>query len=204
MKAAGVIWVRSAFAEPSETVRAAVDEGRATILVEAEVSPEALRAHCGLITGTQLDQDRALVWAGWLRAWLEAGGRWVVNGHLLRPILPEAAPFVPMERPGRADFVQTRLAEHPILAGIAPELLEANRGVAGFYGRGHNPMPPGAVAVTGLGPRRVPVDWVWPVGAGAVFSHAGNDLWGAGREHGLGPELTARCIAWAGGEGAWR
>jgi hypothetical protein len=51
-----------------------------------------------------------------------------------------------------------------------------------------------------LGPARVPVDWNWQVGRGAVFSHAGTDLWGAGLEHGLGPVLTERCIAWATGE----
>jgi hypothetical protein len=28
----------------------------------------------------------------------------------------------------------------------------------------------------------VPVDRHWPVGAGAVFGHAGKDLWGAGLE----------------------
>ena len=54
--------------------------------------------------------------------------------------------------------------------------------------------------LVGLGPARVPVDWHWQVGRGAVFSHAGTDLWGAGLEHGLGPVLTERCIAWATGE----
>lgn len=196
----GAIWLRSAFAEPSQTVRAAEAAGRVTVLTEPELTHAALRAHRGLITDTQLDQDRALGWAAELMAWLMAGGRWLFNGHMLRPILAQAAPFVPMARPGRADFVQTRLADHPILAGIDPARLEANRGVAGFYGRGHNPMPDGAIAVTGLGPARVPVDWLWPVGAGAVFSHAGNDLWGAGLEHGLGPVLTDRAIAWATGE----
>jgi hypothetical protein len=196
----GAIWLRSAFAEPSETVRAAEAAGRVTVLTEPEVTPGTLRAHRGLVTGTQLDQDRAMGWAESLAAWLAAGGRWLFNGHMVRPILPPAAPFVPMERPRRADFAQTRLADHPILAGIDPARLEANRGVAGFYGRGHNPMPDGAVAITGLGPARVPVDWHWQVGRGAVFSHAGNDLWGAGLEHGLGPVLTERCIAWATGE----
>jgi hypothetical protein len=196
----GAIWLRSAFAEPSETVQAAAAAGRVTVLAEEELTPETLFAHRGLVTGTQLDQDRALGWAEALGRWLEAGGRWLFNGHMLRPILPEAAPFVPMTRPGRADLVQTRLAPHPILDGLPPDQLEANKGVAGFYGRGHNPMPEGAVAVTGLGPDRVPVDWHWAVGAGAVFSHAGNDIWGAGLEHGLGPVLTARCIGWAGGE----
>ncbi|MEO1678235.1 MAG: hypothetical protein AAFU80_08745 [Pseudomonadota bacterium] len=196
----GVIWLRSAFAEPSERVAAAEAAGRVTVLTETDLTRDALFAHRGLITGIQLDQDRALCWAEMLSAWLSAGGRWLFNGHMVRPILPEASPFVPMDRPGRADFAQTRIADHPILTGIDPSKLEANRGVAGFYGRGHNPMPKGAIAITGLGPSHVPVDWHWPVGRGAVFSHAGNDLWGAGLEHGLGPVLTERCIAWAGGD----
>lgn len=196
----GAIWLKSAFAEPSETVMAAATEARVTVLTEDELTPEALFAHRGLVTSSQLDQDRALGWADILAKWLRAGGRWLFNGHMIRPILPDAAPFVPMEQPRRADFTQVRLAPHPILNGIATAKLEANRGVAGFYGRGHNPMPEGGIAVTGLGPRVIPVDWYWPTGRGAVFSHAGNDIWGAGLEHGLGPVLTERCIAWTGGD----
>ncbi|WP_349369119.1 hypothetical protein [Salinarimonas sp.] len=194
------IWLRSAFADPSEVVRAAEAAGRLTVLAETELTRAALFAHRGLVTGMQIDQDRALGWAADLRDWLAAGGRWLYNGHMMRPLLAGAAPFVPLERPGRADFVLTRLADHPILAGIDLDKLEANRGVAGFYGRGHNPMPEGAVAVTGLGPARIPVDWHCEIGDGAVFSHAGNDIWAAGLEHGLGPVIAERCIAWAGGE----
>ncbi|MEM8822758.1 MAG: hypothetical protein AAGF30_04025 [Pseudomonadota bacterium] len=195
----GAIWLRSAFAEPPELVRAAERTGQAEVVEEADLTSEVLAGHRGLITGGQLDQDRALTWAPALRDWLETGGRWLFNGHMVRPILPVAHPYIPMPSQRRADFVQTRLAPHPILEGMDPALLEANRGVAGFYGRGHNPLPPGALPITGLGADRVPVDWHWEIGEGAVFSHAGNDLWGAGLEHGLGPVLLQRALAWAAG-----
>ena len=105
-----------------------------------------------------------------------------------------------MTRPSRADFKQRRLRPHPIFEGIEIAQLETNKGVAGFYGRGANPMPEGAIAVTGLRGGAIPVDWVWPrPNGGRVFSHAGNDLGQAGKEWGLPPILYARIIEWAAG-----
>lgn len=72
--------------------------------------------------------------------------------------------------------------------------------MAGFYGRGCNPLPEGGIAVNGLGPAKVPVDWVWarPTG-GRIFSHAGNDLGSMGLEWNLAGELTRRIIDWVRG-----
>lgn len=194
------IWLKSAFADPPGPVMAAAEDGHITIVPQRDLSRATLFEHGGMVTSMQLDQDHLLAFTDDLRDWLGAGARWLFNGHMVRPILTEMVPFQPIPRPGRADFVQTRLSDHPLLDGIDAELLEANRGVAGFYGRGHNPLPPGARPITGLGQAQVPVDWHWPwQGGGAVFSHAGNDLWGAGLEHGLGPRLVMRAVDWARG-----
>jgi hypothetical protein len=93
--------------------------------------------------------------------------------------------------------VLSALVPHPIFADIPLADLETNRGVAGFYGRGHNPTLPALVPVTGLGPARVPVDWVAPVGAGRLFSHAGNDLGAVGIEQGQAPVPWRRIVEWA-------
>ena len=72
---------------------------------------------------------------------------------------------------------------------------------AGPLRGGHNPLPAGGVAVNGIGPNRLPIDWEWRRTEGArVFSHAGNDLGGMGGEAGHGALLTSRIIAWANGE----
>lgn len=192
------IWLKSAYAEPPEALGPAISSGLVTVLDQRDFTEATLFGHCGLLTGMQLDQDQFLGFSASLKRWLEHGGRWFFNGHMIRPILPQMAPFRPMVKPSRRDFVQTRARNHPILDGIAASELEANKGVAGFYGRGCNPMPSGAHAVTTLGPNEVPVDWLWPwQKGGAIFSHAGNDLWSIGSQHGCGQTLVTRIVQWA-------
>jgi len=155
----------------------------------------------GLITTMYLDQVGFLQHAASLQALLGRGGRWIFSGHMLRPPIPSLGIYVPLPDPRRVDFALTRLYEHPIFAGIDQKALEVNRGVAGFYGRGHNPMPHGATAINGLGPQHLPIDWDWarPDG-GHIFSHAGNDFWGNGDDAILHQVLADRAVAWAAGE----
>jgi hypothetical protein len=174
---------------------------RITVIRETELTEGHFAVARGIITTTHLDQ------VGWLNHMpavmllLDRGGSWFFNGHVLRRFLPGLDLYRPLEKPKRADFAMARLTEHPIFAGIEQKSLEENRGVAGFYGRGHNPLPAGGVAVNGIGPDRLPIDWEWerPEG-GRVFSHAGNDLGGPGGESGRAALLTGRVIAWANGE----
>jgi hypothetical protein len=193
-----VLFIHSHFGPPSAGY--AVDE-RVTVIRETELTEGHIAVARGIITTTHLDQ------IGWLKHMpavsrlLERGGNWVFNGHVLRRFLPGLDVYRPLEKPKRADFAMVRLIEHPIFAGIDQKSLEENKGVAGFYGRGHNPLPAGGVAVNGIGPDRLPIDWAWerPEG-GRMFSHAGNDLGGPGGDSGRAALLTSRVIAWANGE----
>lgn len=196
----GVIWLQSGWGDPPSGVRKAASEGRARIVLQEELQAEDLAAARGLITGNQLDQDALLRFSPALEAFLDAGGRWFFNGHLLRPLIAGPGLYRPMPAPKRADFDQTRLAPHPVFDGVDIHKLETNKGVAGFYGRGANAMPEGAIAITGLRGGTVPVDWVWPrPRGGRFFSHAGNDLGAAGMEWQLAPLFQGRIIDWAGG-----
>jgi hypothetical protein len=133
---------------------------------------------------------------------LDRGGRWFFNGHMLRPFMPGLGLYTPLTKPiRRPDFALTRLNDHPIFAGIDQNSLEESRGVAGFYGRGHNALPEGGLAVNGISAALFPIDWEWrrPAG-GRIFSHAGNDLGGMGGEGGIGALLTQRVLAWCAGE----
>ena len=194
------IYLKSAYGKPSPGIIEAAARGEAIIVEQAALSPEILLAHTGLITGQQLDQDAMLKLKPALEAFLDRGGRWFFNGHMVRPLVDGMAQYRPIAAPKRPDFDLAAINPHPIYDGIDLAKLETNKGVAGFYGRGCNPLPEGAVAVNGLGPEKVPVDWVWarPKG-GRVFSHSGNDLAGIGLEWGLAPELSARILAWANG-----
>lgn len=195
-----VLWLHSAYDGPPEPVRAAAAAGRVTVLRQADLTPETLLAHRGLITGNQLDQNAMLALKDALAAFLDAGGRWVFNGHMVRPLVAGLAQYRPIAAPKRPDFDLTAVNAHPILEGIDIKGFETNNGVAGFYGRGCNPPPEGAVVVNGFGPSLVPVDWVWhrPQG-GAIFNHAGNDLGQIAAMHGLGAQVWAQIIDWAAG-----
>jgi hypothetical protein len=175
-------------------------EGRLHRVRQGDLTAAHFAEACGLITTMYLDQIGFMQHADSIEALLGRGGRWIFSGHVLRPIVPGLGIYVPLPAPRRADFALTRLSEHPIFAGIDQKALEVNRGVAGFYGRGHNPMPEGATAVNGLGPRNLPIDWDWarPEG-GHVFSHAGNDFWHNGDDDALHQVLVDRAVAWAAG-----
>ncbi|MDG3043003.1 hypothetical protein [Roseicyclus marinus] len=194
-----VIWLQSGFDDPPEPVRTAARSGRVTILRRAELTGAALGAHRGLITGLLLDQDAMMALRPLLERFLDRGGRWVFNGHLVRPLVEGLFPYQPMRAPRRRDFDLCQQVIHPIFDGVDPKHLETNKGVAGFYGRGANPPPPGAVVLNTLG-QGVAVDWVWhrPSG-GAIFSHAGNDLAQIATLHGFGLHIWANLIDWADG-----
>lgn len=194
-----VIWLQSGHAAPPEQVRDAAQAGRVTILDQADLTLAALMAHRGLITGMLFDQNAAMALRPALTRFLDAGGRWVFNGHLVRPLIEGMGPYRPIPHPKRADLVLTAQVAHPVFDGIDLSELEANNGVAGFYGRGSNPPPAGAVVLNTLGDG-IPVDWVWHrPGGGAILCHAGNDLAQIATMHGLGAPIWAGLIDWAAG-----
>lgn len=194
-----VIWLQSGHGQPPEPVRQAEAAGHVRVIAQADLTEAALLALRGLITGMLLDQDAMMALRPALARFLNAGGRWVFNGHLVRPLVEGLQPYQPIEAPKRADFTLCQQQLHPIFSGFDLKELETNKGVAGFYGRGANPPPAGAVVLNTLG-GHVPVDWVWhrPAG-GAIFSHAGNDLAQIATMHKIGAQVWENLIDWAGG-----
>ena len=196
-----VLLIHSHFGPAPAGYLEAEADGRLVVVRERDLTADHFEDANGLITTTHLDQVGLMQHRPALQAMLDRGGRWFFNGHVLRPLVDGLSTYVPLEKPRRADYVLTRLYPHPIFAGIEQRSLEENRGVAGFYGRGHNPLPAGAVAVNGIGPGMAPIDWEWTLpGGGRIFAHAGNDLGGMGGDSGQGSMLTKRIIAWCGGE----
>lgn len=183
-------------APPADFARI-VAQGRLIVTEESELSDEMVDRAAGLITTMHLDQVAFAERRPVLERFFDRGGRLAFMGHLVRPFLPDLGTFVPLASGRRADFVLTALADHPIFAGIDRSSLETRRGVAGFYGRGHVPPPEGATGLTGLGRDRVPVDWVWerPAG-GAIFLHAGNDLWGIADDPAVNAAFAERLVDW--------
>jgi hypothetical protein len=195
-----VLFVHSHFRLAEPLFDRAAAEGRVRRVRERDLSAADFAAASGLITTPHLDQIGFMQHAASVQALLDRGGRWIFNGHMLRPLIPGLGIYLPLAEQHRADYVLTRLAAHPVFDGIDQRALEENKGVAGFYGRGHNPLPPGATAINGVGPARVPVDWDWALaGGGRILSHAGNEFWSSGDDDGLKQVLADRATAWAYG-----
>lgn len=172
--------------------QAPIAAGRIREVLEWEMTKEDFEGAPAVLTTMHLDQIRALSWQRYFGALLARGGRIALSGHVMRPFIDGLSPYIPAGKAGRDGLTLSVLAEHPIFDGIDRVACGVRRGVAGFYGRGHNPMPSGATALTGVGPAQAPIDWIWDrADGGSVFSHAGNDLWGVSEDE----ETTARQIS---------
>lgn len=138
-----------------------------------------LEVYAGLLISTHADQRFLMTLRPRLDRFLQNGGTLVFCGHLAYPFLPEVAPFVPLTVRSIQDYRVWRVRPHPIFSGVQADDLTFRKGVAGFYGRGHNPPPPHAVILNRLGgPNGAPVDYLYErPGGGVIFVHAGNDLW---------------------------
>jgi hypothetical protein len=156
-----------------------------------------LEDYDALFVGTGTDQRVLVELRPRLERFLAAGGTIVFCGHVAYPFLEGLASFVPLADYRLDDLAVHRVAPHPVFDGIEARDLSFRRGVAGFYGRGHNPPPVGAVVLNVLGPRRAPVDWlrVYPSG-GALLVHAGIDLWVYGADDGGAAALPLRLVQW--------
>ena len=159
-----------------------------------------LQDYAALLLPAHLDQRYFGSIAPGITDFLDGGGTLVFNGHVAWPMLPEFNPFVPLPRVNLEQLQVHRLTAHPVFDGVDMQDLTFRRGVAGFYARGHNPPPQGAIPVTGLGPARAPCDWVYrrPSG-GRIFMHAGNDLWMYAGSACSAARIVPQLCDWAGG-----
>jgi len=114
-----------------------------------------------------------------LLAYLERGGHFVINDHVILPWLPFLQKWQPVPprpftnwaiRPGNpgAYFGRMDFATFHVW-----------KGVLGQYSRGYSEPPPGADWLCLIGQQNDlrPVDWVWRYpGGGRVFMHCGDNI----------------------------
>lgn len=196
-----LLCIQSHYGKPGILFREAGARSDAVVVNQSELDGNMIDEAGGLITTMHLDQDGLMAHADRLEALMDRGGRWFFNGHIMRPFLEGLGTYQPIKQAGRDDLTLTPLASHRVFADVDRDELGARKGVSGFYGRGHNPMPERAEAVTGIGPGHLPVDWDWHrPGGGRFFSHAGNDLPGASEKDKVAKQLADNIIAWTAGE----
>ncbi|MEN3930196.1 hypothetical protein WJT86_03865 [Microvirga sp. W0021] len=174
-----------------------VAQGKLREIWEGDVTQHDIEEAPAAIITMHIDQNRAVNWLPWFSKLLDRGGRIAINGHVIRPYLEGVGTYIPAEKVGKSGLLLTVLGEHPIFEGIDRVACGVRKGVAGFYGRGHNQMPSGAVALTGVGPAKAPLDWIWqrPAG-GEIFSHAGNDIWNISADEPINRRLTNNLVNW--------
>ncbi len=174
--------IRSPESNPHDSRVARIDTYRLT--------EDDLAAAAGLLIGPSVDQEYLMRHQDLIGRYLDAGGVVVFGGHLSRPWLPGTAPFVPLAGRRRRDFRVVEIAEHPLLVGLNPDELTFRRGVAGFFARGHHPVPAGAEVLIRLHGGQ-PCSYLDRVSsAGTILVHATADLGGF-----LGPRLVDWVLA---------
>ncbi|MBP1325556.1 hypothetical protein JOF28_000788 [Leucobacter exalbidus] len=143
-----------------------------------------------LITG-MCDQEFLSRQQPKLEAFVRAGGRVLINGHVTKPFLPGLPKWRKLMFSRPEDLVIEPANPHPIWQGIdladvlyrtgvpgAHTRAELEQiGVAGFYGRGYAVrLPADATVINTIGPLRAPIDYAFPLGDGEVAVHQGLDL----------------------------
>lgn len=108
-----------------------------------------LTRYPALIITPNADQEHLARRQRVIRDYLDGGGVVVFGGHLHRDWLPGASMFVPLTNRSLDGYRVVEVADHPISRGMGTELT-FRRGVAGFFARGHHPLPLGAEVLTKL------------------------------------------------------
>ncbi len=156
-----------------------------------------LDRHGAILVSMLTDQHSLARHSARLEAFLDRGGILVFNGHVAHPPIAGLRPFVGVRGHGVDILTLHRLADHPVFDGVDAHDLTYRRGVAGFYARGHNPPPEGAVALNGIGPDKAAADWIWRrPGGGTVLMHAGLDLWAYVADPTSAARMAPQLLGW--------
>ncbi|OYD70924.1 hypothetical protein [Rhodococcus sp. OK302] len=136
-----------------------------------------LSAVSGLIINGNCDQIYLERHRDVLTDFVTAGGRIAVMGHPLTDFLPKLGQWRKLQYSGPKDLAISAGSPHPVWAGVDPADLSFRKEVSGFYGRGYSQkLPDNAIVTNYIGRHGLPVDYVYPLGAGEVLVHGGIDL----------------------------
>lgn len=108
-----------------------------------------LARYAALIITPNVDQEHLNRQQRQIRNYLDRGGVVIFGGHLHRDWLPGASAFIPLTNRSLDGYRVVEVADHPIFRATGTELT-FRRGVAGFFARGHHPIPAGAEVLTRL------------------------------------------------------
>lgn len=132
---------------------------------------------CLVITGFS-DQDFLSKERGAIREFLDRGKVVVFCGNLVTDWLPGGQAFIPKEIKRFSDYRVRKVMDHPIFRGVEEDDMTLKKGVAGFFARGHHPLPKGAEVLLTLNEGE-PITYIDRNStAGTILAHVGFDLFG--------------------------
>lgn len=120
----------------------------------------------------------------------------IFSGHLFKEWLPGASLFVPKTIHTHTDYVVSITQDHPIFAGVDADSMTYNKGVSGFFARGHHPIPEGAEVLLNL-PGGEPITYIDRNSTeGTILVHSGNDLFGYMRNEKSTDRISGQLLRW--------
>lgn len=161
-----------------------------------ELPETDLDPYAGMIVSSQADQEFLLDHAARIEAFLEAGRVVTFSGHLSTPWLPGAAPFVEKPIASHRDYRVKQVREHPVFEGVSDEDLTLQKGVAGFFARGHHPPPSEAKVLVRFADGEPVVYVDEATTEGTILVHSGNDLVGFGRRPSTASRIPGQLVDW--------
>ncbi len=174
-----------------------------------------LAEYTGLIISGSCDQIFLKKHQNQVQSWITAGGKALINGHIVLPFLRGLPITRKLDFRGLDDVWLSQVNNHPMWEGINLEdvvlrtgvpghhtLQELKAiGVAGFYARAYlGNLPAESVIITGIGAQRLPVDISYRLGSGEVIVHNGNDLHGFSREGTSAQHFSEQIYTYLAGE----
>lgn len=167
-----------------------------TQIDQYELTETDLTGFAGVVVSSQADQDFLYRHRDRIRTYLDKGGVVAFSGHISRPWLPGGGTFEPKQIDSADDYVVQDATDHPVFDGVAMDDLTYQRGVAGFFARGHNPPPEGATVILRLADGE-PVVYVDKVTTdGTIFAHSGNDLIAFDRRETSARRVPPQLVTW--------
>lgn len=140
-------------------------------LPEHDLSPYKCLVITGLIDQEFLHRHRQKI-----RDFLDQKKVLVFGGNLFLDWLPGGSNFVPKTIHNHSNYDVSITKPHVIFEGVRTVDMTYNKGVAGFFARGHHPLPPGAEVLLNL-PGGEPITYIDRHStAGTILVHAGGDL----------------------------
>ncbi|NQX66067.1 phosphate starvation-inducible protein PhoH [Paenibacillus alba] len=122
-----------------------------------------------------IDQELMLDQKDRIKAFLDQGNLLFFGGQLFRHWIPGASLFVPKMIHSYLDY-QVTVLDHPIFDGVLSDDITYNKGVAGFFSRGHHPLPEGAEVLLRLAGEE-PITYIDRQSSqGTIVVHAGRNL----------------------------